>query len=301
MLSRAVHARTSDDDQFTDACSKSVYRWKVGSSDAPVRVATDGSACDDAATQKEMNPLIAPNGIRVNLDDGTAASGHVPFEKTSVQVVDANGAVLASRALDTAGTGMSPAYFAPIAISGDGEDVYITLFSEISYFGRQTIWTWSWKTDQFRELKATGGFDDDSDSTYISTATKEMVGVSSVRVPNENDPGSTLVAPSSVRVIDLSTGSETVVATTKTGMFEHPMLSEDGTKVLVAQDQHLTLFALDGTVLDQFVGKALVWKGDIVVVERQGILYAHNVATKLDQPLMADGASFGSAEFLIVP
>lgn len=226
----------------------------------------------------------APTALRVLCDIGRDNVLLLAAYDGDEKVVTAN--------IDPRDLGITPGaaegYLVPVAVADDKSAIYL---------GRR-VETESWVAGLWKLDVATGEVSEVAyvreHSLYqydINPATKQLIGVTFV--PPES-LGDGLGAPSEVHLVDLATGDGRPLEKAARGVFENPMLSDDGRRTAWYEsgidyggaDRAFSLvlsveygrvasgWEIDGVMKD--------WFGDTVVFDRDGNLFLYDLKTSTE-------------------
>jgi len=315
VLSRLTSTRTPDG-QFLSRCQNALFRWRLGSNEAPKEIYVDDGGMDCINFSVSEDKILARGLGSIKALDLLGKNVSVPGSETSMLVSkngihvystgaqvyptvytikDAHGSIL--RVTDFSKFNLKMAgYIGPLAISDDGSTIYLTQFVEQDgWNGPRPLWTYDWKNDSLREITAVRQDDfDNLNASQFDLSAKRLIGVSNVQKPSTEENGYESEPPSTIHAVDLVTGKDTVLQHDENGVFETPTLSPDEKSYIASFSDGKLIHAMMSSpkIDDNFVGTVKDWVGNMVILDRVGTLVLHNLSTKKETSLINDGASY---------
>jgi len=315
ILSRITSARTSDG-QFLSRCQNALFRWRMVSDETPKEIYVDDGGMDCVNYYLSQNDIIAGGLATPKALDLRGENIPVPKSEKSLMVSksgilvtgydsqqyplkltikDATRRIL--RSTDFSEFNLKIAgYIGPVAISDDGTTVYMTQFVETDgWKGPRALWAYDWKNDSLHEITAVRQDDfDNLNASQFDLSAKRLIGVSNVQKPSAEENGYESQPPSTIHVVDLVTGKDTVLRHDEKGVFETPTLSPDEKSYIASYSDGKLIYSLMNSqgIDDSFVGTVKDWVGNTVILDRVGTLVIRDLSTKKETSLINDGASY---------
>ncbi len=174
-------------------------------------------------------------------------------------------------------------YLVPVAVAADKSSMYLGRRIETESYVAG-LWKLDVATGEVTEISY---IRENKIYQYdINPATKQLIGIS--LVPPES-LGESPSAPTSVHLVDLSTGTGEILYGREAGLaFENPMVSDDGSRYAFYAadplDPGTTVFltGVHDTVGEHVDGVVKDWFGNTMVVDQDGNLFLYDLTTKME-------------------
>jgi hypothetical protein len=321
ILSRSLFKHTSGD-HGPEWCWAAAYRWRLGSKEEPQFIDSEMTPYDCLAYEVQDNKLYKSSGSKMhcldlngkNLGDCTkeyygpepskpiaglrfetfeTQENHGPYDLT-LRILDKDGRLLREKAIGSMSMdGVSP----------DGSKIYFGP-GELTdgYNGPWLVYAYDWKNDVMTELKA---FRDAApyDSVVFDRDGRRALFIVSQKVPDPEGHGWAPGTPSSIHLLDLEIGTDTVLRDAAPNEpFLSVRFSPDEKHYLagILGSYSLYDFTPNSPALDDFMSKVADWFDNTLVLNDSSLI-VRDVKTKEDTVISKDFASFDYVGHVVVP
>ena len=324
ILSRTLRTREADGHGIA-RCAVAAYRWKLGSSEEPVRIGSvetpddcyDGYGVEngrlyrtDSAEKRRMfldlsgrviseaawpttvttSTTIVAGDVRIE----TFADDTISSQGNAVRVYARDGRLLKEK--PTPGLGID-------AVNTDGTAIYFSQRADFTdgFSGPWPFIRYDWENDRMEHLADVER--SVPEDRAFDPAGKKLLYVVSRMVPDVDTDGAQhgwkATTPSELHLLDLDGGKDALLRTASDGEpFSHPRFSPDGTRYLIRTPGADTLYDLTpgGAPLDSLMPYVADWFDETVVLDPPDSEYpelmVHDLRTKTDSVPSKDFAPF---------
>lgn len=323
IMSRTLRQRESGA-RGVERCWVAAYRWRLGSHEKPRWIGSVESLYDcysgfevreNRLYRREYQNGITKEvvlGVNGKIEKTSAQKEALPstvsgstsavkieslpegYADVKLRITDGEGRVLRERTFG----GRNIAHVSP-----DHSTVYLEI-SEIpdGYNGPWPLEAYDWKNDH---LESIAGVENSRnyDERAFELGGNRLLYVKNKTIRDPEGHGWNATSPSSVNLLDLDSGENTVLRSVAQGdPFSKPRFSPDGKRYVIETPGADTIYDLipNGPPLDTIVPKITDWFDDTIVIHEFELLI-HDLNTKKNTVLSSDYASFDYVGRIVVP